>query len=107
MATMRAVVLDARDRPRRCRSGSCRPPSPGPVRSSSGCERSGSTSPSCTDYAGDASDLPPAVLQEFLDDVTAATAAVPVHQVYPMDEIAQAHADMKAGQATGKLVVIP
>lgn len=60
-----------------------------------------------TAYAGDASDLPPAVLQDFLDDVAAGTAVVPVHQVYGMDQIVQAHADMEAGRATGKLVVIP
>lgn len=37
----------------------------------------------------------------------AGTAVVPVHQVYRMEQIAQAHADMEAGRATGKLVVIP
>lgn len=60
-----------------------------------------------TAYAGDASDLPPAVLQDFLDEVAADTAVVPVHQVYRMEQIAQAHADMEASRATGKLVVIP
>ena len=60
-----------------------------------------------TAYGGDASDLPPSVLQEFLDDVSAGRARVPIHRTYRMDEIAEAHADMEAGQATGKLVVLP
>lgn len=60
-----------------------------------------------TAYGGDASDLPPAVLQEFLDAVAAGEAHVPIHRTYRLDEIAQAHADMEAGRATGKLVVLP
>lgn len=58
-------------------------------------------------YGGDAHDLPGEVLQSFLDDVHAGIAVVPIHHVYRMDEIRQAHADMEAGGATGKLVVIP
>lgn len=60
-----------------------------------------------TAYGGDAGDLPPAVLQEFLDDTAAGRALVPIHRVYRLDEIARAHADMEAGRATGKLVVVP
>ena len=60
-----------------------------------------------TAYGGDASDLPPAVLQEFLDDAAAGQAHVPIHRTYRLDEIAQAHADMEAGRATGKLVGLP
>lgn len=60
-----------------------------------------------TAYGGDASDLPSAVLQEFLDDVSAGRARVPIHRTYRMEEIAQAHADMEAGRAAGKLVVLP
>ncbi|MFN8050111.1 MAG: zinc-binding alcohol dehydrogenase family protein [Acidimicrobiales bacterium] len=60
-----------------------------------------------TAYGGDATDLPSTVLQEFLDDVSAGRAQVPIHRTYRMDEIAQAHADMEAGLATGKLVVLP
>ena len=56
-------------------------------------------------YSGDASDLPTGVLQEFLDAVAAGRAVVPIHHVYPLDEIAAAHADMEAGRAVGKLVV--
>jgi NADPH2:quinone reductase len=60
-----------------------------------------------TAYGGDASDLPPSVLQEFLDAVSAGQARVPIHRTYRLDEIAEAHADMEAGRATGKLVVMP
>ncbi len=60
-----------------------------------------------TAYGGDASDLPPEVLQEFLDAVAAGQAKVPIHQTYRLDQIAEAHADMEAGRATGKLVVLP
>jgi len=60
-----------------------------------------------TAYGGDASDLPPGVLQEFLDAVAAGQAQVPIHRTYRLDEIVEAHADMEAGRATGKLVVLP
>jgi NADPH:quinone reductase len=58
-----------------------------------------------TAYGGDASDLPSEVLQQFLDDVAAGAARVPVGHVYGFDEIVQAHAAMEAGSAAGKLVV--
>ncbi|MEO1065472.1 MAG: zinc-binding alcohol dehydrogenase family protein [Actinomycetota bacterium] len=60
-----------------------------------------------TAYGGDAGDLPPAVLQEFLDAVAAGEARVPIHRTYRIDDIAEAHTDMEAGRATGKLVVVP
>lgn len=60
-----------------------------------------------TAYAGDAGDLPTTVLQEFLDAVAAGEAHVPIHRTYRIEEIARAHADMEAGRATGKLVVLP
>jgi NADPH:quinone reductase-like Zn-dependent oxidoreductase len=60
-----------------------------------------------TAYGGDASDLPADVLQDFLDAVAAGDADVPIHRTYRLDEIAEAHADMEAGRATGKLVVLP
>jgi NADPH2:quinone reductase len=56
-------------------------------------------------YGGDASDLPSEVLQQFLDDVAAGAARVPVGHVYGFDQIVQAHAAMEAGSAAGKLVV--
>lgn len=56
-------------------------------------------------YFGDASDLPPAVLQEFLDAVAAGDAMVPIAKTYTMDEIATAHDDMEHDRVAGKLVV--
>ena len=60
-----------------------------------------------TAYSGDAADLPPAVLQDFLDDVAAAHAAVPIARTYRLDEIVEAHTLMEHGSAGGKLVVVP
>ena len=54
-----------------------------------------------TAYKGDAADLPPRVLQDFLD----AVAAVPVGRVYRFDQIVEAHTDMEQNRAGGKLVV--
>jgi NADPH:quinone reductase len=58
-----------------------------------------------TAYSGDARDLPPNVLQGFLDAVTAGTATVPIDHVYSFDQIVEAHTAMEAGRASGKLVV--
>ena len=60
-----------------------------------------------TAYGGDATDLPTEVLQDFLDAVAAGDATVPIHRIYRLDDIVEAHADMEAGRATGKLVVVP
>jgi NADPH2:quinone reductase len=60
-----------------------------------------------TGYGGEADDLPAEVLQAFLDAVAAGRLTVPLHRTYTLDEIATAHADMEAGNATGKLVVLP
>ena len=46
------------------------------------------------------------VLQNFLDAVATGDAIVPIHRTYRLDDIATAHADMEAGLATGKLVVL-
>ncbi|MGA5301074.1 zinc-binding alcohol dehydrogenase family protein [Nucisporomicrobium flavum] len=59
-----------------------------------------------TAYGGDADDLPAEVLQEFLDAVARGEAVVPLDRTYRLDEIAQAHADMEANRAAGKLVVV-
>ncbi|MFL5805940.1 MAG: zinc-binding alcohol dehydrogenase family protein [Roseiflexaceae bacterium] len=59
-----------------------------------------------TAYGGEATDLPAAVLQSFLDAVAAGRLTVPLHRTYTLDEIATAHADMEANNATGKLVVL-
>ena len=60
-----------------------------------------------TAYSGEAADLPAAILQSFLDDVAAGRLTAPLHRTYTLDEIATAHADMEANNATGKLVVLP
>jgi NADPH2:quinone reductase len=60
-----------------------------------------------TAYSGEASDLPTGVLQEFLDAVAAGEAIVPLYRVYHLDQIRDAHAEMEAGSATGKIVVLP
>jgi NADPH:quinone reductase len=60
-----------------------------------------------TAYGGGAADLPAPVLQTFLDDVATGRLTVPVDHTYTLDQIATAHADMEAGNATGKLVVLP
>jgi len=58
-----------------------------------------------TAYKGDPADLPPQVLQDFLDAVAAGTATVPIGRVYQFDQIVQAHTDMEQNRASGKLVV--
>ncbi|SDB95006.1 NADPH:quinone reductase [Raineyella antarctica] len=59
-----------------------------------------------TAYSGDAADLPGAVLQEFLDDVAAGRAQVPIDRVFALEQIREAHSRMEAGEASGKLVVL-
>jgi NADPH:quinone reductase-like Zn-dependent oxidoreductase len=56
-------------------------------------------------YFGDASDLPQAVLQDFLEALAAGEATVPIAKTYTMDEIASAHDDMEHDRVAGKLVV--
>jgi NADPH:quinone reductase-like Zn-dependent oxidoreductase len=58
-----------------------------------------------TAYGGEAADLPADLLQRYLDDVAAGRALVPIGHVYRFDQIVQAHADMEANRASGKLVV--
>ncbi|MBW0114420.1 zinc-binding alcohol dehydrogenase family protein [Pseudonocardia abyssalis] len=58
-------------------------------------------------YGGDASDLPPAVLQEFLDDVAGGRAVVPLDRTFDLDGIVEAHTLMEHGGTAGKLVVVP
>ena len=59
-----------------------------------------------TAYHGEASELPPDVLQRYLDAVAAGDAPVPIGQVYDFGEIVAAHQDMETGQHPGKLVVV-
>lgn len=59
-----------------------------------------------TSYGGDASESPARdVVQGYLDAIAAGRLEVAIHHVYSLDEIAQAHAEMEANRATGKLVV--
>lgn len=58
-----------------------------------------------TAYAGDASDLPAPVLQHYLDAIAAEQFTVPIHQVFGLEQIREAHAVMEANEAVGKLVV--
>ena len=60
-----------------------------------------------TAYSGEAGDLPPGVLQQYLDDVAAGRAAVPIDRTFTLDQLPEAHALMESGRAAGKLVVIP
>ncbi|MCI1788033.1 MAG: zinc-binding alcohol dehydrogenase family protein [Actinomyces sp.] len=59
-----------------------------------------------TAYSGEASDLPPAVLQGFLDDVVSGKATVPIDTVYPLDRVREAHTRMEEAKASGKIVVL-
>jgi NADPH:quinone reductase len=59
-----------------------------------------------TAYGGEAADLPPRLLQGFLDSVAAGAVAVPIGRVYRFDQIVEAHADMEASRVSGKLVVL-
>jgi NADPH:quinone reductase len=59
-----------------------------------------------TAYHGEASELPPDVLQGYLDAVAAGDASVPIGHVYEFDEIVAAHRDMETGEYPGKLVVM-
>src|SRR6266508_4569646 len=54
-----------------------------------------------TAYGGEAADLPTDILQAYLDAVAAGRLTVPIDRTYALDEIAQAHADMEHGRATG------
>jgi NADPH:quinone reductase-like Zn-dependent oxidoreductase len=58
-----------------------------------------------TAYSGDAADLPPAVLQGYVDDVESGQVTVPIAHVYRLEEIVEAHRAMEAGTKSGKLVV--
>jgi NADPH:quinone reductase len=56
-------------------------------------------------YGGEAADLPPRLLQEFLDSVADGVAVVPIGHVYRFDQIVEAHRAMEGNQVSGKLVV--
>ena len=59
-----------------------------------------------TAYGGDATDLPPAVLQSFIDAIEGGEATVPIAKIYAnLDQIVEAHRDMEADKVAGKLVI--
>ena len=59
-----------------------------------------------TAYSGGTEDLPPAMLQTFLDNVAAGSIHLQIDRVFSFDEIVAAHAYMEGNQAAGKLVVV-
>jgi NADPH:quinone reductase-like Zn-dependent oxidoreductase len=59
-----------------------------------------------TGYTGDATDLPPAVLQEFLVAVAAGDAVVPIGRVFHLEEIQEAHRVMEAQHRRRQIVVV-
>jgi NADPH:quinone reductase-like Zn-dependent oxidoreductase len=58
-----------------------------------------------TAYGGDGADLPPDVLQSYLDKVASGQITLGPTNVYHFDNIRNAHADMEHNRAVGKLVV--
>ena len=57
-----------------------------------------------TAYGGDAADLPPAVLQRFLDRIADGTINLGPATTYALEDIPKAHADIDTNRVTGKLV---
>jgi NADPH:quinone reductase len=57
-----------------------------------------------TAYAGGADDLPPKVLQAYLDRLAAGELATPPLHTYTLDDIPRAHADLEHNRVFGKLV---
>jgi NADPH:quinone reductase len=58
-----------------------------------------------TAYSGDAVDLPPGVLQRWLDGLAAGTVSLGPVRVYPMDRIRDAHDALERNLGVGKIVV--
>jgi NADPH2:quinone reductase len=58
-----------------------------------------------TAYGGESTDLPPAILQRYLDKIAAGTLTFAPRRVYQLDEIRQAHDDMEHDRVVGKMVV--
>jgi NADPH:quinone reductase len=55
-----------------------------------------------TAYSGEAADLPPAILQGFIDAVSEGAAVVPIGAAHHIDQIVEAHTAMEEGRVTGK-----
>ena len=58
-----------------------------------------------TAYGGGSADLPPDVLQRYLDKIAWGQITLGPTNVYRFDNIRKAHADMEHNRAVGKLVV--
>lgn len=58
-----------------------------------------------TAYGGDSADLPADVLQDYLDKIVTGQVTLGPTNVYRLDDIRQAHADMEHNRTLGKLVV--
>jgi NADPH:quinone reductase len=59
-----------------------------------------------TSYGGDSTDLPPAVLQDYLDRLAAGTISLGLIQVHRLEDIREAHTDLEHNQTFGKHVVL-
>ncbi|MGI5518387.1 zinc-binding alcohol dehydrogenase family protein [Streptomyces sp. CA-106131] len=59
-----------------------------------------------TAYAGGSADLPPEVLQDYLDRLAAGRASLGPIRVHTLDEIREAHADLEHNRTFGKHVVL-
>ncbi|MBE3012201.1 zinc-binding dehydrogenase [Microbispora sp. NEAU-D428] len=60
-----------------------------------------------TGYSGTSGNLPPEVLQDYLDKLADGRIEVPAPTVYALDDIRRAHADMESDQVIGKIVILP
>ena len=60
-----------------------------------------------TAYSGDAADLPPEVLQDYLDAAVRDRGLIPLDRVFRIEHVAEAHTYMEQNRAIGKIVVIP
>lgn len=58
-----------------------------------------------TSYAGGNNDLPPELLQQFIDQVEDGRLKLQIDKVFNLDQIVEAHAYMEGNRASGKLVV--
>ena len=59
-----------------------------------------------TAYGGDSSDLPPQVLQGYLDRLAAGTASLGPIKVHQLEDIREAHTDLEHNRTFGKHVVL-
>ncbi|MEZ4687028.1 MAG: zinc-binding dehydrogenase, partial [Bacteroidia bacterium] len=59
-----------------------------------------------TSYAGENSNLPPELLQDFIHQVENGRLQVKIDSVFQIDQIVEAHAYMESNKASGKLVVL-